>query len=241
MTDLRVENLTHTYPGGRVGLRNVSFSVDAGERMAVVGPNGAGKSTLLLHLNGLLRGNGKVEVGGSLLDSSTVRKVRQQVGLVFQNPDDQLFLPTVLDDVMFGPRNQGCTSAEARGRSIEALRAVGMEACVEEEARHLSLGQRKRVAIATVLAMDVRILVLDEPSAGLDPRGRRSLMALLDAMPQTMVIATHDLDMAATLCSRAAILDGGALVAEGPVRELLADTALMEAHGLECPLSLATR
>ena len=198
--------LRYRYPNGVVGLDGVDLSVAHGERVAVLGPNGAGKTTLMLHLNGLLAGDGALDVAGI----RDVRELRAAVGLVFQDPDDQLFMPTVGEDVAFGPLNLGLTRDEVTARVRVALAAVRMSH-VEDRAPHqLSLGQRRRVAIATVLAMRPRLLVLDEPSANLDPRARRELLEVLDAVDRTMLVVTHDLPFAARLCERAVILSAGA-------------------------------
>jgi cobalt transport protein ATP-binding subunit len=239
MTDpiIRLQNLTYAYPGGREALSGVNLQVERGEKVALVGPNGAGKSTLFLHLNGTLRlqGPSRVQVAGLVPADKTLRAVRAKVGLVFQDPDDQLFSPTVFDDVAFGPLHLGCPADEVRSRVGRALSAVGMAGHETHMPHHLSLGERKRVAIATVLAMDPDVLVLDEPSAGLDPRARRSLIGLLDTLPQTMLVASHDMRLVWDLCPRTVILDAGRVVADGLTRDLLRDSALMEMHGLESP------
>lgn len=232
---IQVQNLSFAYPGNLEALHDISLQVGAGEKVAMVGPNGAGKSTLFLHLNGILRGQGSVRVAGLDVNNKTIRAVRAKVGMVFQNPDDQLFSPTIFDDVAFGPLNMGCAVAEVRQRVTQALSAVGMLGHEERMPHHLSLGERKRVAIATVLAMDPDILVLDEPSAGLDPRTRRSLIELLRDLPQTMLIASHDMRLVWDLCPRTVILDQGRIVADGPTAKLLQDAPLMERHGLETP------
>jgi cobalt/nickel transport system ATP-binding protein len=230
-----IEHLTFAYPGSRQALTDVSLAVQAGEKVAIVGPNGAGKSTLFLHLNGILAGQGRVEIAGLAPVGKALRDVRAKVGLVFQDPDDQLFSSTVLDDVAFGPLHLGCPSAEVRERVAHALAAVGMTGCERLMPHHMSLGERKRIAIATVLAMHSEVLVLDEPSSGLDPRARRKLIGLLKTLPQTMLVASHDMRLVWDLCPRTVILDGGRLVADGPTAELLRDAALMEQHGLESP------
>jgi cobalt/nickel transport system ATP-binding protein len=223
--------LRYRYPNGVVGLDGVDLSVSHGERVAVLGPNGAGKTTLMLHLNGLLAGEGALDVAGI----RDVRELRAAVGLVFQDPDDQLFMPTVGEDVAFGPLNLGLTRDEVTARVRVALASVRMSH-VEDRAPHqLSLGQRRRVAIATVLAMRPRLLVLDEPSANLDPRARRELLEVLDAVDRTMLVVTHDLPFAARLCERAVILSAGRVAADGPCAEILADEELLAAHDLELP------
>ena len=235
---VRVEKLRFAYPDGRVALDGVSFAISPGEKVAVVGPNGAGKSTLFLHLNGVLHGQneGRIWVAGVELTDQSLRQVRARVGLVFQDPDDQLFSPTVFEDVAFGPLHMGLPEEEVRRRVTLALAAVGMQGFEDKMPHHLSLGERKRIAIATVLAMEPDILLLDEPSAGLDPRARRNLIQLLQRLPQTMLVASHDMRLVWELCPRTLILDAGRLVADGPTAVLLQDEALMEAHGLEVPI-----
>lgn len=237
MSDIAIElgSLSFAYPDGRQALSAIDLRVARGEKVAVVGPNGAGKSTLFLHLNGILRGQGRICVAGVELNDKAVRAVRARVGLVFQDPDDQLFSPTVFEDVAFGPLHLDYPRDEVQERVTRALAAVGMSDHEEQMPHHMSLGERKRIAIATVLAMDPEILVLDEPSAGLDPRARRNLINLLRDLPQTMLVASHDMRLVWDLCPRTVILDGGQLVADGPTATLLQDAALMERHGLEVP------
>jgi len=229
-----IEHLSFAYGDGHQALRDVSLGIRPGEKVALVGPNGAGKSTLMLHLNGILRPNsGAVRVGGLTLDDKTVGRVRARVGLVFQDPDDQLFSPTVFDDVAFGPIYQGLAEREVRARVARALADVHMQEYIDRVSHHLSVGEKKRIAIATVLAMEPEFLVLDEPTAGLDPRARRGLITLLRALPQTMLISTHDLRMVAELLPRTVVMDGGRIMADRPTAEALADAALLAAHGLE--------
>ncbi len=232
---LEVENLRFTYPDGHPALFGVSLSIAPGEKVALVGPNGAGKSTLMLHLNGILQGDGSVCVCGTPVKKETLGKVRAAVGLVFQHPDDQLFSPTVFEDVAFGPLHMGLPEAEVKQRVSKALASVGMGAYVDRVSHHLSVGEKKRIAIATVLSMDPEILVLDEPTAGLDPRARRGLINLLRDLPQTILASTHDLHFVRDLFPRTIIMDGGRVVANGPTESILHDTALLEAHGLENP------
>ena len=235
---IQIDHLSFSYPAGRRALRDVSLAVEAGEKVALVGPNGAGKSTLFLHLNGILRGEGRVRVAGTEVGARTVREVRARVGIVFQDPDDQLFSTTVFEDVAFGPLHLGCEPAEVRQRVARALDQVGMAGHERRMPHQLSLGERKRIAIATVLAMDPEILVLDEPSAGLDPRARRNLIALLRTMPQTTLIASHDMRLVWDLCARTVILDEGRIAADGPTALLLQDEELMDRHGLEVPYAI---
>jgi cobalt/nickel transport system ATP-binding protein len=238
---VRLEGVTFSYPDGTPALRGVSLLVGAGDSVALVGPNGAGKSTLLLHLNGTLasRDGRSVRICGAPLTRQTLREARRKVGVVFQDPDDQLFCPTVFDDVAFGPLNQGCTGDELTARVRRALEAVGIPPGLQRRAAHnLSFGERRRVAIATVLSMDAEILALDEPSSNLDPASRRELIRLLTTLPQTKIVATHDLELALETCARAVLLDAGRVVTEGPCRSVLSDAALMGSHRLEVPLSL---
>jgi len=225
----------YAYPDGRQALKGVSLMVREGEKVAVTGPNGAGKSTLFLHLNGILNGNGMVRVMGLEVTDRHLGAIRSKVGMVFQDPDDQLFSPTVFEDVAFGPLHIGLSEGEVRRRVGWALAQVGMVGFEDRMPHHLSLGERKRVAIATVLSMDPAILVLDEPTSELDPRSRRSLIRLLRDLPQTMLVASHDMRLVRDLCSRTVILDAGRIVADGPTSRLLADVALLERHGLEQP------
>jgi cobalt/nickel transport system ATP-binding protein len=206
--------------------------------VGLLGPNGAGKSTLLLHLNGCLPSRDAIFVRGVALRPETVREIRRRVGLVFQNPDDQLFMPRVSEDVAFGALNEGCSPDVARERVMRALAAVGMSGYEERCPHHLSIGEKKRIALATVLVMECDLLALDEPTAGLDPRARRELIRLLAGLQRTQVIATHDLEMALELCDRVLVLSRGAVVAEGRPCDLLADADLMEVNGLEVPHSL---
>ncbi|GAB4286670.1 MAG: ABC transporter ATP-binding protein [Coriobacteriia bacterium] len=234
---LRFSDVVHTYPDGTHALRGVSLSVAAGERVALLGPNGAGKSTLMLHANGVLRAtSGSVAVGGVTVAEDTVRAARARVGLVFQDPDDQLFMTTIYDDVAFGPLNMGLDPAEVDERVHGALHAVGLAELATKAGQHLSFGQRKRAALATVLAMRPEVLVLDEPTSNLDPRGRRDMIALLGQIEATLVVATHDMDLAWELCERAVVLDGGRTVADGPRDAVMADESLLAEHGLELPL-----
>ncbi|RME91317.1 MAG: ABC transporter ATP-binding protein [Anaerolineae bacterium] len=232
---VRIENLSFSYPDGHVALREVSLNLCQGEKVALVGPNGAGKSTLMLHLNGILQGEGEIRIAGLPLTKENLPRIRAMVGLVFQNPDDQLFSPTVFEDVAFGPLHMGLPEEEVHARVDEALKLVHMSAYRDRLSHHLSMGEKKRIAIATVLSMRPQILVLDEPSAGLDPRARRSLIRLLKEMSITMLVSTHDMAMVRELFPRMVIMDEGRIVADGPTRRLLADIALLEAHGLEAP------
>jgi cobalt/nickel transport system ATP-binding protein len=234
--EIEIEHLHYVYPDGTEALRGIDLHIGAGEKVALVGPNGAGKSTLILQLNGILAPtHGVVRVGGEVVDRQSVRRIRACVGLVFQDPDDQLFSPTVYEDVAFGPLHMGVDQDEIHGRVERALAQVGMTGVERRMPHRLSLGQRKRVAIATVLSMDPAILVLDEPTSGLDPRGRRGLITLLRGMTQTMIVSTHDMRLVAEIFPRMLVMDEGRLAADGPTEAILADSALLEAHGLEAP------
>lgn len=233
---LQIDDLSFAYPDGHTALRGVSLALAQGEKAALVGPNGAGKSTLLLHINGILeRQHGSIAICGEELNQHTLARARAQVGLVFQSPDDQLFSPTVFDDVAYGPIYQGLSKPEVQRRVDDALRLVHMEAYAGRVSHHLSTGEKKRIAIATVLSMQPALLVLDEPSAGLDPRARRGLIDLLHELPQTMIVATHDLPMVRDLLPRTIIVDGGQVVVDGPTTQILADASLLARYGLEMP------
>jgi cobalt/nickel transport system ATP-binding protein len=227
--------LAYAYPNGHAALDGIELHVDHGERVAVLGPNGAGKTTLMLHLNGLMQGTGSLEVAGIDVGPKTLAELRRRVGLVFQDPDDQLFMPTVEEDVAFGPLNMKLDRAEVGARVAEALGSVRMEHAVARAPYQLSMGERRRIAIATVLAMRPSLLVLDEPSANLDPRARRELLDVLERIDRTMLLTTHDLPLAAELCERAVILAAGRVVADGDCHEILADAELLAEHDLELP------
>jgi cobalt/nickel transport system ATP-binding protein len=232
---LLIEDLHFAYPDGTKALNGVNLRVWAGESVAVIGPNGAGKSTLLLHLNGILLGQGRIEVFGLPITQEHLREIRRRVGVVFQDPDDQLFLTTVSQDVAFGPTNMGIGGEEVAERVHRALDAVGMGEFGDRAAHHLSFGQKKRVATATVLSMRPEVLVLDEPSSNLDPRARRQLITILKSLPVTRIIVTHDMPYAYELCERAVVLSGGRVVADGPIEDILGDEPLLTEHGLELP------
>jgi energy-coupling factor transporter ATP-binding protein EcfA2 len=233
---LEVTELAFAYPDGHQALFGVSLRIERGERVALLGPNGAGKTTLVLHLNGILAaGHGTVAVGGLPVARPHLQEIRRRVGVVFQDPDDQLFMPTVAEDVAFGPANFGYAGAERAAGVDPALATVGMAEHRDRSPLHLSGGQRRRVALATVLACDPEILVLDEPSANLDPVARRELADVLLDLDATMLMVTHDLPYAVQLCPRSVVLDDGVVVADGPTRELLADAELLRRHRLELP------
>ena len=230
---IRIDNLCYTYPDGKQALNGISLAIGAGEKAALVGSNGAGKSTLLLHLNGILTAShGTIEIDGLLLNKKNVSRIRALAGLVFQNPDDQLFSTTVYEDVSYGPTYQGLPQKEVEERVHQALKVVGMESYALRVPYHLSGGEKKRIAIATVLSMQPSILVFDEPTAGLDPRARRELIDLLRTLPQTMLIATHDMEMVQSLTPRTIVLNTGKVAADGATADLLADEALLLQNGL---------
>jgi cobalt/nickel transport system ATP-binding protein len=235
---IEIEHLSFQYPDGHPALFDISLNITPGEKTALVGPNGAGKSTLILHLNGILAGDGAIKVCGLDVNPDNLKRVRAQVGLVFQTPDDQLFSPTVFDDVAFGPLYQGFSESEVQLRVDQALAAVDMSAYKDRVSHHLSAGEKKRIAIATVLSMQPEVLVLDEPTAGLDPRSRRGLINLLRDLPLTMLVSTHDILMVRELFPRMVIMDQGRIVADGPTKTIMEDAALLEAHGLERPCDL---
>jgi len=229
---IRIDNLSFTYPDGQSALADLCLTVRQGETVALIGPNGAGKSTLLLHLNGILHSNGAVKMFGREVDGKNLKWVRSKVGLVFQNPDDQLFSPTVFDDVAFGPINMGYPEEEVRESVIRALDWVGMADYELRSSHHLSIGERKRIAIATVLSMSPEILALDEPTGNLDPRSKWSLINLLKGWSMTKIVATHDLEAVRALCPRTVVLDHGQVIADGATSHILADEPLLTAHGL---------
>jgi energy-coupling factor transporter ATP-binding protein EcfA2 len=236
---IEIRNLQFRYPDGKEALNGISFSVGDGECIGMVGPNGSGKSTLLLHLNGLLPEvfpkNPVVSIYGRGLSRDTAAEIRRDVGLLFQDPDDQLFCPTVYEDVAFGPQQFGMSDEQVRSAVTKALAQTALLGSESRSPHHLSSGEKRRVCLAGVLACEPRVLALDEPTSNLDPRGKRNLIETLKSIPATKIIATHDLEMVVELCSRTIVLDQGSVIADGPTRELLGDEKLMLAHGLEKP------
>jgi len=234
---LEVRELAFVYPDGTQALFGIDFAIERRERVALLGPNGAGKTTLVLHLNAIHPAQyGEVRVGGLPATKNNLREIRRRVGIVFQDPDDQLFMPSVREDVAFGPANLGIAGDELEQRVEHALVAVGMESFADRPPHHLSFGQRRRVSVATVLAMEPEILVLDEPSSNLDPAGRRELADILRSLDITMLMVTHDLPYALELCPRSLVINGGRIVADGKTADILGDTVLMAANRLELPL-----
>ncbi len=235
-----IENLTYTYPDGTKALNNINLVIEAGERLALIGANGSGKSTLQLHLNGIiLPQSGKIKVGKWWVDLDNLRDIRNFVGLVFQNPDNQLFMPTVWDDVAFGPKNRGWQDEELVRRVEQAMMMVDIDPKYygARNTENLSGGEKKRIAIAGVLAMDPQVLVLDEPSAQLDPRSRRQLIELLQNLSLTQIVATHDLDLALELCDRTIVLSKGQIVYDGETEKIMSNPDFLVQHSLESPLS----
>lgn len=230
---IEIEHLSYHYPDGTPALKDIDLVVYPHESVAVLGPNGAGKSTLLYHLNGTLLGEGRVTILDIPVEKNNLREIRRRVGLVFQNPEDQLFCPTVFDDVAFGPLNMGLDEAEVRQRVKRALEVMGLGGFEERPAHHLSDGEKKRVALATVLSMDSQILALDEPTDNLDPVGSRMLIERIRLMPQTKVIVTHHLPVAVELCERAVLLRGGRKAEDLPMKELLENRDLLERFGFD--------
>jgi cobalt/nickel transport system ATP-binding protein len=236
---IEVSNLKYSYPDGKEALRGISFAVDEGECLGLVGPNGSGKSTLLLHLNGILPesvdGSTAVAIHGNEISANTINSIRREVGLMFQDPDDQLFCPTVYEDVAFGPQQFGFPEEKTKATVLRALAAAGLSGFEKRSPHHLSIGEKRRVCLAGVLACKPKVLALDEPTSNLDPRGKRDLHEILKSLPVTKVIATHDLEMVVELCARTIVLDNGLIVADGPTAELLGNEELMLRHGLEKP------
>jgi cobalt/nickel transport system ATP-binding protein len=229
---IEIKDLSFSYPDGHQGLKSVDLNVSSGENVAVIGPNGAGKSTLLLHLNGILRGNSTVRICGLDVEEKSLKEIRKRVGLVFQDAEDQLFSLTVFDDVAFGPINMGYSESEVRQRVTKAMDWVGMAGYEQRSPHHLSVGEKKRIAIATVLSLNPEILVIDEPTSNLDPRSKWSLIELLQQLPMTKIIATHDLELVRALCDRVLVMDEGRIVADSNKGDILDDVALLKAHGL---------
>ncbi len=235
---IEIKGLSYTYPDGTKALDSVGLNIFEGDSTGIIGPNGSGKSTLLLHLNGILRGGGQVKVLDMEAEEQSLNFIRSKIGLVFQNPDDQLFMPTVFDDVAFGPINMGLSGAEVEVAVKRALAQVDMSGAIKRSSHHLSLGEKRRVSIATVLSMNPEMLVLDEPTSNLDPKHRRELIELLGRLNLTKAIATHDLSMVMETCSKVVVIDQGKIVAAGDTFDILKDRDLLEEHDLEMPGSL---
>lgn len=235
---IEVRNLNFSYPDKTQALKNINFILNRGETLGLIGPNGAGKSTLILHLNGVLRGIGLVRVMGEEVNKQNIRRIRSRVGMVFQDPNDQLFLPTIFDDIAFGPLNFGLPVPEVEKRVSKILKETDLDEVKHKSSLQLSLGEKKKVALATVMVMEPEILVLDEPSSSLDPGSRRTFIRMLGQIPVSKIIATHDLDLVAELCSRVVLMDAGEIIAQGETGKILSNKNLLEQHRLEIPASL---
>ena len=237
---LKINNLSYSYPDGHEALKDISFSIQKRESIAILGPNGAGKTTLILHLNGILGSlSGKIEVDGLKYTTENIAKIRETVGVVFQDPDDQLFMPTVIEDVMFGPKNFGYSNEDAEKNAIEALRMVGMDDFQDRAPHHLSFGQKRKVAIATVLASKPKLLVLDEPASNLDPASRRDLIEILKNLNISIILVTHDLPMALEICERSLILNEGEIKEDSQTKIILQNEKTMKENRLELPFGFA--
>ena len=232
---IEIENFSYKYPDGTVALSNITLSVEHGQRLALIGPNGAGKSTLLLAMAGFVKGDGKVRINGLQTNKKNLKKIRTCLGSCLENPDDQLFMPTLFDDVAFGPLNMGLEAEQVKIRVANALQTVGLAQMADKEPHHLSAGQKRAAAIATILSMAPEIITLDEPNANLDPRNRNNLIKLLGNLPQTLIIATCNMNFAAALVDRAVLLDKGRIIADGDAKNIMSDSELMTEHGLEVP------
>ncbi len=245
MQDLAIKNnpavkaadLSFQYPDGTRALTGLNFQVAAGEKAAVIGPNGSGKSTLMTLLNGVKQGSGALEIFGLPLRRENLARIKQLAGLVFQNPDDQLFCPTIFEDVAFGPLNMGLSPDEVKTAVAAALSDVGLEGYEQRSSFHLSFGERKLASIATVLAMHPQLIVMDEPTSNLDLAHRRKIINWIQASDRTIILTSHDLDMILATCERVMILNDGKLQADGPVRQILSDAGLLGRHDLELPLT----
>ena len=240
---IEVKNLDYSYPDGTRAIRGIDLNIKEGESIGLIGHNGAGKSTFLLHLNGILKSNGKskISVLGQEITRNNLDYIRSKVGLVFQDPEDQLFMPTVFDNVAFGPINNGANKTKVQEFVKTALEEVDMEDAAQRCAHHLSFGEKKRVALATVLSMDIEILVLDEPTSNLDPQARRHLIQVLNNLKITKIIAGHDMEMILEVCDRVIVLNKGKIAADGKPHKILSNSQIMEANGLEVPVSLKIR
>lgn len=232
MKAIEIIDLSFRYHDGLTALQGISFDVDEGEKIGIIGSNGAGKSTLLLHLNGLISDSGEIRIFGEKIEKKSIKKIRHTVGLLFQNPDDQLFCPTVFEDVAFGPRNMSLPEDEIDKIVKESLAKVGLTGFEKRSSYHLSIGEKRRVAIATVLSMNAKILAFDEPSSNLDPRGRREFIELIKAIPLTQVLVTHDLEIVKNVCQRVVLMDKGRIIKIGSVEEILSDKDLLLNHGM---------
>jgi energy-coupling factor transporter ATP-binding protein EcfA2 len=238
MAAIEIEAFTYSYSDGGHALKDITLRIEHSERVALIGPNGAGKSTLLLAMGGFLKGQGRVTVDGMEYSRANMKRIRSTLGGVMQDPDDQLFMPTVFEDVAFGPLNMGMNEEQVRRAVAAALSQVGLEAMADRAPHHLSAGQKRAAAIATILAMSPKIIMMDEPDSNLDPRSRKNLIGLLQGLSQTLIIATCNMSFAARVCKRAVLIDHGRVVADGTVPDIMGRRDLMETHGLEIPYEL---
>jgi cobalt/nickel transport system ATP-binding protein len=232
---IEIINFSYGYPDGTAALSDVTLGIEHGRKVVLIGPNGAGKSTLLLVMAGFIKGTGQVFVDGLEINKKNLKKIRTSLGSCLENPDDQLFMPTLFDDVAFGPLNMGLEPDQVKARVAEALETVGLAGMAEKAPHHLSAGQKRAAAIATILAMRPKIITLDEPDGSLDPRHRNNLTKLLGSLSQTLIIATCNMRFAAALADRAVLIDDGRIIADGEAKKIMADSELMTEHGLECP------
>lgn len=232
---IEIDNFTYKYPDGTAALSDITLSVEHSERLVLIGPNGAGKSTLLLAIAGFVKGTGKVLIDGLEINKANLKKIRTCLGCCLENPDDQLFMPTLFDDIAFGPLNMGLECEQVKARVADALQTVGLAELSDKAPHHLSAGQKRAAAIATILSMAPKIITLDEPDGSLDPRNRDNLVKLLKALHQTLIIATCNMNFAAALADRAVLLDKGRIIAAGDAKEIMSDSQLMAEHGLEVP------
>jgi cobalt/nickel transport system ATP-binding protein len=232
---IEIENFSYGYPDGTSALSDITLSIEHGQKVALIGPNGAGKSTLLLAMTGFVKGTGKVLVDGLEINRKNLKKIRTCLGSCLENPDDQLFMPTLFDDVAFGPLNMGLEAEQVKKRVADALQTVGLSEMTDKAPHHLSAGQKRAAAIATILSMSPKIITLDEPDGSLDPRNRNNLIKLLGSLSQTLIIATCNMNFAAALADRTVLLDKGRIIADGEARQIMSDSKLMSEHGLETP------
>ncbi len=232
---VEIENLSFKYPDGTAAIDNITLSIEHGQSVAFIGPNGAGKSTLLLAMAGFVTGSGKVLIDGLQINRKNLKKIRGLIGSCLEDPDDQLFMPTLFDDVAFGPLNMGLDAGEVKARVADVLKTVGLNDMADRAPHHLSAGQKRAAAIATVLTMSPKIITLDEPDGSLDPRNRNNLVKLLAGLSQTLIITTANMDFAAAVADRVVLLDNGRIIADGPAQKIMSDSELMTTHGLEVP------